>query len=181
MDDQLQREMVIGAALGRMVVLRGGALDSVVAEAYIDRLKDCDPTLVERACEELGDQSPDQYETKVPPCPDILAIVERLESEATVLAFPLPPDPDEPTYACHWCRDDPAGFRAFECPEVPCGRKRDHSPHSYVARCHCWFMRHGATIRLARTRIDAKHGFVSQGMRDVEAFDAGRYPWATNR
>ena len=155
-------------------------MDTVVTETYLERLKDVDPSLVERACAELGDQRREDYTTIVPPCPDILEIVERLEAEQVAPAVALlPPDPNEPTYRCHYCLDESSGWRPFKCPEVVCGRKREHGPHSYVARCQCWFLRNAATIRLARSRAEAKHEFVTQGMRDVEAFDDGRYPWAT--
>ena len=68
----------------------------------------------------------------------------------------LPVDPeDEPTFHCHVCRDESAGWRPFWCPgagkfrtfEVPawgegsivdCGRRRPDDGHNYRARCECF-------------------------------------------
>jgi len=57
---------------------------------------------------------------------------------------------NEPTFHCAVCRDEPSGWRAFECRGsglsasgiekryVPCARLREHYAHSYVERCGCY-------------------------------------------
>lgn len=79
----------------------------------------------------------------------------------------------EPRYVCLACHDETHGWRPFWCPGlyplrdmvrpehcaddlVDCGRRQPHSPHAYVARCHCYPSNPVALARRERERVRAQ-------------------------
>ena len=151
--------MVIGDALIRLAAARGGKLDDVTSEVYLDDLQAFEPSFVSRACETLRKQPRRDYETILPALATIIAEVERIAREdarveANLRLLPMP-SPSEPTYVCLRCMD---GFwETGWCPgrghlavdvglkserylgqtTERCAKDNPHGPHGWARKCHC--------------------------------------------
>lgn len=152
-------ELTIGDALVRLAAARGGLLDDVTSEVYLERLSRLDALLVKRACEHWSDIPREDFQPVLPPVGLLIETAERFarDDQAQIAAAKLLPAPvredDEKPYFCLECRDEPYGWRAYWCrgkgksavidqPDrsgvLPCARRDSHSPHSYVERCSCF-------------------------------------------
>lgn len=153
----VEAQMVIGDALIRLAAARGGKLDDVTSEVYLDDLQAFEPSFVSRACETLRKQPRRDYETILPALATIIAEVERIAREdarveANLRLLPMP-SPSEPTYVCLRCMD---GFwetvwcpgsghlrntekhpRHHGLPSVQCQHPRPHVAHTAAVRCSC--------------------------------------------
>lgn len=176
----------IGQALAKLAVARGGLLDDITAEVYLERLSRFDPVLVRRACAELSDVPRKAKETALP---DVGKIIETAESLARTDAMnaamkklgPMPGETDhQPTYFCTDCFDEPGAWRlrwcqgvgeqrTFQRPDrdahVPagfCGRAHvGHAPHVYAERCAC----RDVNPVIARHRANQAAHVASRGSR----------------
>ena len=172
----VQTALTIGDALVRLAAARGGLLDDVTSEVYLERLSRFDPRLVRRACEHWSDVPRQEYQPVLPPVGRLIETVERLarEDAATASAAKLLPppvaEPDEKPYFCLACRDEPYGWRAYWCrgrgqasagetsdrADVRvCGRRDSHAAHTYVERCGCYDV--NPTSAASRRRIAEFH------------------------
>lgn len=179
-------DLSVGDVLIRLAVARGGLLDDVMSEVYLDKLDRFDPGLVRRACDEWSEVPRDKFEPVLPPVPDLIRTIERLahedaEASASRKLLPMPGgrDRDEPTFFCLDCHDEPNAWRVFWCQgdqsiavaEVPpgakgvaiarCGRTHLHAPHSFADKCGCQHVNpviaaHRRKFAESRTRRDEK-------------------------
>lgn len=157
----VQAALTVGDALVRLAAARGGLLDDVTSEVYLERLSRFDPHLVKRACEHWSDVPRQEYQPVLPPVGTLIETAERFaredaakESAARLLPAPVA-EPDEKPYFCLECRDEPHGWRSFWCRGVgafasgggpdgtpiasrTCARRASHGPHVYVERCGCY-------------------------------------------
>lgn len=156
----IHAELGIGEALTRLAVARGGTLDDITAEVYLDRLQRFDAALVRRACAHWSDIARSEFEPTLPAVGQIIGTIEALvrsDADAASLARLLPKpksEDDEPRYFCRDCRDEPGAWRVFWCPgggqyratepherhaDLPrttCSMKT-HMPHTFAERCGC--------------------------------------------
>lgn len=146
---------VVAEALSRLSIARGGSPDARVGEVYLDALDDLDADLVRRACDALARQPRAEFESALPSVGAIRVVAAKLiaqDADAQALSMLLPAPKDEangPRYFCLDCRDEPSGWRIFDCRGIgefasietrtwtPCGRTKEHRPHSFAERCHC--------------------------------------------
>lgn len=154
-------ELTIGNALVRLAAARGGLLDDVTSEVYLERLSRFDPFLVKRACEHWSDIPREDYQPVLPPVGALIETLEQFarDDRAELAAAKLLPapvaEPDEKPYFCLDCHDEPYGWRSLWCrgvgqhastsgPKDPnlgiraCARRQSHSSHTYVERCACF-------------------------------------------
>ena len=153
--DRIQKALV-NLALARQAEFEDGA-----QRVYLHLLADLDPALVARACEEWARRPRAEFAPVMPTAADIrqtaLDIQHRDAADARRRALAPAPsfDDDGPRYFCLSCYDETSGFRTFWCQGrgkgrslerpayavgsmVECGKAKDHTPHSYVARCECF-------------------------------------------
>lgn len=157
----VQTDLTIGDALVRLSAARGGLLDDVTSEVYLERLSRFDPLLVKRACEHWSDVPRQEFQPVLPPVGSLIDTVERFArddaaKDAAAKLLPAPvAEPDEKPYFCLECHDEPYGWRSLWCRGVglqastgnpkdhtlsirPCARRNSHYPHTYVERCACF-------------------------------------------
>jgi len=158
--DQLsESELQIASALADMAIARGGTFDDYQTPIYLRALVDLDAGLVARACEAFGLEPREAYAPVVPAVGAIRQRVAQLAREDTaraagakLLPMPARENPDEPTFFCRDCWDEPFGWRPLRCrgvgpasgelkssePIRPCGRMKAHGAHTYVEQCACY-------------------------------------------
>lgn len=156
MKASLEAEAIIGEALARLAIGRGGVVDERQGEVYLEDLADLSPTIVSRACERLRREPRQQYETALPDVGRIREVCKDIGREDAAEAvrqrlLPAPSDDDPRTWRhCRVCDD--SGWEEFWCvgdSSIPqpdyrlhltardCGRPREHTSHTYVQRCDC--------------------------------------------
>jgi hypothetical protein len=146
-------------ALSFLSAARQADPDPETAVVYMTALSDISDDAIERACHELAKRPRKDFEPALPTVGTIretaLALQQAdadLAARAKLLPWPSKAQPDEPTFFCVQCFDEPNGFRVFACPGVgdqrdatmglapdrhPCGRPKSHRPHTYSERCGC--------------------------------------------
>ena len=149
--------MTISESLSRLAIARGGELDDITGEVYLEGLSDLSPEFIARACSELGKTARGLYETVLPPLGDIRAKVRELEQadraeQERRLMLPAPQGDDDPRtwMVCTRCED--CGWIIRECPggeARTCGRSNAAGfhdgifygvcrvRHTFAERCEC--------------------------------------------
>lgn len=159
-------EATVGHKLIECAVSRGGRLDDIESEVYLDKLGDLDAALLARVLDQMALEPRKEFEPVVPSVPAIRVRCEALarqdaDREAARKLLPLPASDDDPRTWVHCpdCRDESSGWREAWCIgggaqadreshsphhrstrpilRTYCGRKMAHGPHSYVMRCGC--------------------------------------------
>ncbi len=169
LDDELSPdELRRREALKFLALARQADPDVATASAYLVALRDLDPGLLEEACYQLANEPRPDYGSALPDVGTIRARASRVARERreaerrakVVLALPTRSGPDEPTFFCTRCFDEPSGWQIVWCPGTgdarqveppkraletriaPCGRRPnpglDHLPHTYAERCGCY-------------------------------------------
>lgn len=175
----------VADALSRLAIARGHAPDPKTAEVYLDDLAELDSRDVIAACVYLRRQPRAEY---APALPDVGTIreraqleaklrAERVDAQATVRA--LPPGPDEPTYRCPECLDEPSGWRTLTClGDGACGGRhclQARRTHPYAARCRCWLQRHAERLRHARSQALEHNTSIPKACDELDDLEQGRY------
>lgn len=162
-------ELIIGEALARLAVARGGRIDAMQSDVYLDGLLDLPPDLVQRACLDIGKRPRVEFDSILPSVGEIRAEVETVrrtdvETDARRLLGSAPKNRgDEPTFYCLDCHDEPNGWRIYQCRGVgevakrgdgdysPCGRTKTHTPHAFAELCAC--LPHNPVIARAKEQM----------------------------
>lgn len=152
----IQAELVIGEALTRLAAARGGTVDAVQSDVYLEDLADLSPEIVSRACELLRREPRAEFESALPDVGTIRQMCVLVADEDAREAkrqrlLPAPSDNDPRTWRhCNACDD--SGWEEFFCagdasrPTLKheqrlsardCRRPSAHLPHTYVHRCDC--------------------------------------------
>lgn len=142
-------------AIVALAIARRADFDDAEVQVYVDLLSDLQPSLVARACVQLGRQSRKAFEAAMPTAGDIRGTVADLEAqdraaERAAKLLPAPSDADPRTWVfCQTCQDQ--GQQLFRCPgtvgqdsgrdahlpTASCGRAFHHTAHSFAAPCPC--------------------------------------------
>ena len=166
----VQATLAVGEALAKLALARGAALEREAAQVYLEDLADLPPGLVVDACQALRREAKAEYEPAMPTVGTIRARVETVKRERENRVRALPPAPNERTYRCQDCEDEPSGWRYWQCPgrdvEGPqrvsekavknCGKFAAHPPHAYVTRCVCWLRRNAERLEYSRQQAIQK-------------------------
>lgn len=156
----LESLAVIGEALARCAIARGGSADDVTVDVYLERLKAFSPDVVREACDHWADVPRGDRDPALPPAADLIATIreiERTREQAERARFMLPApsrDEDGPRYACLECFDA-FWITARWCPGVGnlrasgkadrhaaletrvCHRTHPHPAHTFTRKCGC--------------------------------------------
>lgn len=185
----LATSAVIGTSVLRLSIARGGGvLDDITSDVYVRGLLECDAELVQRACDALSREPREDYQQAMPPLPTILErvrAIHRADIEARARAKALPPAPNERTFACYKCEDDPAGWMVImRCPDVDCGEPHykqgervEHTPHTFTVRCPCWLEKNREALLFAKQERLRENLPMSRDIHAMHAIDDGRYQW----
>ena len=151
----IEAEVIIGEALARLAIGRGGVVDERQTDVYLEDLADLSPDVISRACDRLRREPRETFETALPDVGTIRSMCQTVAREDQAEAvrqrlLPPPSDEDPRTWVhCRVCQD--CGWEEFWCAgEGPlrmahlahltardCQRHKAHPSHTYVRRCDC--------------------------------------------
>lgn len=158
--EPLDVDLAISDALIRLAVARGGSIDDVSAEVYVEGLKRFDVGFVKLACARLRDMPRREFETVLPALGTIIETVEKVAREEhdrasarKLLPMPKSADDTEPRFFCPTCTD--SGLEILWCPgygphrlatkpdrhegipAAQCDRLKPHAAHTGAVWCSC--------------------------------------------
>lgn len=169
------------AALKRMAVYRQAETGPQTFAAFTLALADArfEVEDIESACRDLERAARAEGETAFPSLGTLRGRIDKAarlrRSQSRALAA-LPSGPDEPTFRCFNCQDDPSGWLVLRCPgDLRCERDTPHGDHDYAVRCPHWLRdRTEELTAAARETLQSGHR-VGAAAESLYALNRGDY------